>query len=350
MGSDNQDKDGWPTFALLVVYVHGVYMLSFLIMPTLLLMSIISSWRYLLLPPWIAYFLWTFDRSEYRLGRPWPWLSQHAWPLQALRRYFPFTIHVPPSLAKTPDPKTGTGEADDHPPRTKKKGPYIIAIHPHGSTSDYRIICDGLLTDHIDFGFRENAESEGFPYRTLAASSLFWFPIAREGALWTGCVDAGRRTAECVLSHGLSILVVPGGQREMLMTQCGKEIIYLKKRLGFVRLAVRHGVALVPCYVFGASDTYFTCRLLEKLREWISERLKLTIPLICGAPLLMPRRIPMHMVFGDPVSPPSIERREERSEEQRVAEMHAAYVEAVQRLFDEHKGKFGYGDRQLIVL
>lgn len=45
-----------------------------------------------------------------------------------------------------------------------------------------------------------------------------------------------------VLSH-----VVPGGPAER---------VYVRKRRGFVREAIKHGAALVPVYVFGTTRAY----------------------------------------------------------------------------------------------
>ena len=32
--------------------------------------------------------------------------------------------------------------------------------------------------------------------------------------------------------------------------------MFLKKRLGFIKLAMQHGAAIVPCYAFGTVDLY----------------------------------------------------------------------------------------------
>ena len=41
-----------------------------------------------------------------------------------------------------------------------------------------------------------------------------------------------------------------------LYVATGQEVMYLRKRLGFVRLALKHGVPLVPAFAFGQSDAY----------------------------------------------------------------------------------------------
>ena len=66
--------------------------------------------------------------------------------------------------------------------------------------------------------------------RSLAASVLFTIPLLRFITLMTGCVDASRATAVHNLKAGNSLIVLPGGEAEQLMTQKGVELIYVKKR------------------------------------------------------------------------------------------------------------------------
>ena len=63
-----------------------------------------------------------------------------------------------------------------------------------------------------------------------------------------GAVDAGRATASRALNEGISVVVYPGGSREIFDTDPNstETKIYLTKRRGFVRLAMRHGADLVP--------------------------------------------------------------------------------------------------------
>lgn len=50
--------------------------------------------------------------------------------------------------------------------------------------------------------------------------------------------------------------------------------MYLKKRMGFVKLALRNGIPLVPVYVFGANDTFRTSNFLQKTRLGIVNNMR----------------------------------------------------------------------------
>lgn len=59
-----------------------------------------------------------------------------------------------------------------------------------------------------------------------------------------------------LLESNNSVVLVPGGNTECRMMKHGQETLYLRKRLGFVRLAMNHGAPLVPAFAFGQTDTY----------------------------------------------------------------------------------------------
>uniref|UniRef100_A0A7S4FBP6 Acyltransferase n=1 Tax=Chrysotila carterae TaxID=13221 RepID=A0A7S4FBP6_CHRCT len=278
----------------------------------------------------------TFDAAEFSDGRPDETFSKTSWLFCTMREYLQLTLHR-------------TDEVQQkliavHPPT----GQAIFSFFPHGVNSDFRVLMDGMMYDAFAKLY------ERAPARTLAASVLFKIPFVRKVSLATACVDAGRNTADKVIRNGRSVLVCPGGQDEQLETIYGRERVFLRKRSGFIRLAIVHGLPVVPAYCFGSSDLYFTSRAAHALRLWLVRTLRIAIPLYWGdwgffyypTPKGFPREVPQHVVFGDPLT---FEQRDNPTKEE-VAAAHDAFIKALVLLFDTHKARFGYAERSLEVL
>lgn len=215
----------------------------------------------------------------------------------------------------------------------------VLAVHPHGVASDYRILLDGMLY-------------EALPKRevlALSASVLFYIPMVRELALWTRCVDARKVVAARALKHRKSLMVIPGGEQEQIRTVEGKEEVFLQKRMGFIKLALEQNAAVVPCYAFGCVDLYSTyTNLFFKPREWLRKTLGVCIPMYRGALGFLPLRKPVHLVLGAPLELPPLTKPGQPTEEE-VQMAHGKYVEALKNLYDEEKHRFGHADRELTI-
>lgn len=117
--------------------------------------------------------------------------------------------------------------------------------------------------------------------------------------------------------------------------------MYIKKRVGFVKLALQHGYDVVPVYCFGENKTFWNVQGLWKLRLWMNS-LGLPAIAVFGSWLfpLMPKRDPLGLavVVGEPLSLPKIPNptREE------VKSWHGKYMASLTRLFEEHKEDY-YG-------
>ena len=185
--------------------------------------------------------------------------------------------------------------------------------------------------------------------RTLAASVLFRIPIVSHMALLTGCIDASRKTAERALDKKRSLVVLPGGEAEQLMTEYGKEQVYLLKRKGFIKLAMRRKVLIVPSYVFGSSDLFSTSSKFYGPRYYLMKNFGICIPLCWGLwGSFCPLPVDTTIVFGKPLNLFVNMKNSEPTE----AELNAAHVEfcsALQQLFEDNKTKLGYKDRKLII-
>merc|ERR1711879_370626 len=66
----------------------------------------------------------------------------------------------------------------------------------------------------------------------------------------------GIEAANQALKEGNSLTIIVGGIAEMYLLHPDKEIVKLRSRKGFVRLAVENGVNLTPVYHFGNSQLF----------------------------------------------------------------------------------------------
>jgi 2-acylglycerol O-acyltransferase 2 len=85
---------------------------------------------------------------------------------------------------------------------------------------------------------------------------------ACEAFLTPSHLTSGKATCDSLLRAGISLVVFPGGLDEAntLGTTAGD--VRIKTRTGFVRLAVKHGVPVLPTFTFGELDAVEAVPLL----------------------------------------------------------------------------------------
>ena len=300
--------------------------------------------------PYYTYAL-VIDRRFMSTGAPWDFFRTNFVLFPYARRLLNLRLVGNSALEQMEQSPTETSASSktttSNPSEAKAKScssktppQYILGVFPHGLNADFRVLADGLLPEILP--------QSGHKVRSLAATVLFAIPIVREVALWTGCVDASKDVARRNLRNGLSLLIMPGGQQEQLRTTHGKELVYLQRRKGFVKLAIEFGVPLVPVYVFGANDMYQTSHFALSTRLTLLKYLGISWTLgrgLCGSPYC-PLPVDITMVFGEPIM---VQQMEKPSPEV-VEDAHAQFVAALQQLFDKHKASLGYGDRTLEIM
>lgn len=262
------------------------------------------------------------DGSEYTGERYWPWFVGIA---KGQTKAIPATLEFEERL--------------------DEKAQYIYCSHPHGILSAHHGI---LLSGSSEPSFHEVSPISD--RRHLAASVCFRIPFYREYLLWLGCVDARREVAEKMLKLKKSLVILVGGIAEQMLSQRGDHTIYVKRRKGHIKLALKYGVPIVPGYAFGETDLYTHSSFLLSLRQEISKRLSTAILVAYGSskwlPFLPYDDVIINQVFGRPIP---VEQKDEPTSEE-INELHDKYVSELVRIFDKYKGKYGYKDYQLKVL
>eukprot|EP01071_Lankesteria_metandrocarpae_P010016 Lankesteria_metandrocarpae@DN5272_c0_g1_i1.p2 len=322
-----------------------------------------------------CYYTWVLflDGSENEYGNPWMWFSKSFWPLDRGRTYHSLEIFVPIALKSEvslwksaelvfPDGKRKTVDSLRMKPQedlssvvaptptspsivsssnSKTVSQAILNLHPHGTLSDFRLIMDGLLDETM---------CSINSWRVLTARIIFMIPVVREIAIWTHCVDASLKSAEKNIKAGHSLMLTAGGEYEQLLTQRGKETIYITSRKGFVRLAVRYGLPIVPIYVFGANDLHITFPWGFNFRKWCIKKFRVCLLLFIGRYGMMPGPGNLKVVCGPPIWPSEVVSKDNPEFNKIVDELHDRFIDELVSLFDRWRGVFGYGDRELTVL
>lgn len=116
---------------------------------------------------------------------------------------------------------------------------YIFGFHPHGAFA---------FSALGNFGTDATYFSTLFPQirpHLMLLHLQFLFPFTREILLNFGARCVSRESFEYLLSgkhgQGHALVIVLGGIPEMYLTKHDTMILYLKKRKGFVKLALEHG-------------------------------------------------------------------------------------------------------------
>jgi 1-acyl-sn-glycerol-3-phosphate acyltransferase len=115
----------------------------------------------------------------------------------------------------------------------------------------------------------------------------FRIPVLKNLMSKVGALPASRENAERVLGSGASMLCYPGGELDCLRSFRDRNRVQLYGRTGFVKLAFKYGVPIIPFVNIGGQEVYFTLFSSQRLARWTGlekfARVK-SVPLILGLP------------------------------------------------------------------
>ncbi|CAD7013608.1 unnamed protein product [Ceratitis capitata] len=254
------------------------------------------------------------------------------WLWKQLRLYFPVELV-----------KTVNLPADRH---------YIFANFPHGVVT---YGCSINVTFDIDNWL---ALFPGIRPRQTILNATFLTPFFHEYLRCCGFISVSEKSlmhhlttrwrGDGFTSNGVVIMV--GGAQEALDSHPGQYELTFLRRKGFVRVAIKSGAAIVPCFTFGEVDSFdrWDGHRAQSWQLLIKYLFGISITLIKGrggCPLPFKRRIvqvvgaPIDVVQSDNPQPEYIE------------EIHQKVVESVKKLFEEHKSKYveNYENVKLVI-
>ncbi|EGZ22271.1 hypothetical protein PHYSODRAFT_314037 [Phytophthora sojae] len=218
-------------------------------------------------------------------------------------------------------------EENDASPCVEPNDRSLFAFHPHG------VLSNGFAINGAHHMTFERAEC-----RWLVAENVFWFPMLREVLNWMDFSSVAKATFQRFMATGQNVSLIPGGFEEATLYRRGKHRVYIKKRFGFIKMALQYGYKVHPVYTFGEEYAYHAFPSLLQLRLKLNEY-KLPGVVFFGRLncCYLPRNdVDLITVVGKPLVLPRIEHptREE------VKKCHDQYVEALLGLFDRYKGVY----------
>ena len=99
-------------------------------------------------------------------------------------------------------------------------------------------------------------EHTGHFCRSMGDHFHFQVPLWRDLLLAFGCVDGTRENCRAVMGDGHSLMIFPGGGREVFKQRGEAYKLLWGKRRGFARLALDFGYTIVPVASVGAEECY----------------------------------------------------------------------------------------------
>jgi 1-acyl-sn-glycerol-3-phosphate acyltransferase len=127
----------------------------------------------------------------------------------------------------------------------------VVAIHPHGvypACLDFWFACQG---------------GDMLRFKAVATSVLFKVPILKEFAGLAGAIPANRADMLTALSCRDSLVLAPGGIRELFQDPP------IVKRLGFIKICMAAKVPVVPVWSQGENDLYRVWIPWPWLQKWL---------------------------------------------------------------------------------
>jgi len=96
------------------------------------------------------------------------------------------------------------------------------------------------------------------PAYAMVHDGAFKVPFVRELLLRVGGIPASRENADTVLGMGGTLLAFPGGEQEAQRSFRDRNEVDFRGRTGFIEVALKHGVPILPVVNVGGHEVYFT--------------------------------------------------------------------------------------------
>ncbi|KPI86323.1 putative diacylglycerol acyltransferase [Leptomonas seymouri] len=224
------------------------------------------------------------------------------------------------------------------------KNQYMFSFHPHGVFPGTSIV-----VPKTEMWERAVGRCKEHFVSTHCADIVFNVPLMREFPMCLGAMSVSRRGIESSLKQGNSPLIVTGGQSEMLLTRMtDNEMHIVCHHIGFIRMAIKNRVPLVPIISFAESNILDNVHCL-RIQRWFLNRIAFPFPTIpIGRWYLpLPTTKPVTIVIGQPISP--LPGHDNPDDPAHVAELRLRYFEHLEVLFYKYRAEAGYPEMDLYL-
>lgn len=163
----------------------------------------------------------------------------------------------------------------EHLPR---RGPILIVGNHSGGLMSVDIA--PLLVRWVE---ERGAEA---PLYFLGYDLVFATPLIGNWLRRIGAIPANPRNARRALEANAAVVVLPGGDQEVFRPWVQRNVIDFAGRMGFVRLALRTGVPVIPMTIHGAHESAFVLTRGRRIARWLGvDRLKIEVfPIVWSIP------------------------------------------------------------------
>lgn len=170
----------------------------------------------------------------------------------------------------------------------------------------------------LPFMLTEIWRRRGLAVRSLGENAHYRIPLWREVLTSCGMVRGTRENVRALMGEHATVLVFPGGAREVNKRRGEKYQLMWNERVGFARLAIEHGYPIVPFAAVGAEEMLdividednpayaHITELVRRLTGWPMQ------PLVHGiGPTMLPHPERLYFWFGEPVKTSHLEGRDQ---------------------------------------
>jgi 2-acylglycerol O-acyltransferase 2 len=327
---------------------------------------LISLMALFCLPVLLAYLFWMLavdaDTASKR-GRVWR-AFQRCIVWKRFAEYFPIRLY-----RQSPGvPLRSTSNSSSTKDSEEKSGQFIFCCHPHGVISISAVnfvlaphqrhrdsALDGSVageSDESELDRRGRSalldELADIDTRLLTLSMNFKVPFFRDALMALGAGAVTEQSIRYKLRSGMSVAIVVGGAAESLDAHAGTNDLTLRRRRGFVRLALATGSDLVPVLSLGENDLFTQLAnpansRIRTFQERVKSLLGFAPAIAFGRAVfnrmsfgLLPYRRPVRTIVGDPVRMPFIA----QPSKDDIDEHHERYTDALLALYTQFADRF----------